>query len=181
MKTLEEIQKEYQNYNRKTLKITTPEDLAIYAEIIRDDMLDDITIVQRDTARNNRNLAISRIVSKVFPVYEERVEYYERDNRLLHEELILGLEWRHYLELLQQEVTEEQLKEFARLLDFSIDHYHGNASYLESQRDDLELAFNGIMSFNAKYQDTREAFKQFFEQKLSELTTKKDIQKKKEI
>ena len=35
--------------------------------------------------------------------------------------------------------------------------------------------------FNGKFSDTREGFKHFFEQKISELTTKKDIQKKKEI
>ena len=105
----------------------------------------------------------------------------ERDNKVLQEECLLGLEWRHYLEVLQKEVTPDNLREFARLLDFSKDYYHRNANFLESKRDELELAFKGIMSFNGKFSDTREVFQQFFSQKISELTTKKDIQKKKEI
>ena len=181
MKTLEEIQKEYQKYDQQSMKLSTPEDLDIYAEIIRDDMLDDITIARREQASNNRRLSVTRVISKLFPVYEEEVEYYERDNKLLQEECLLGLEWRHYLEVLQKEVTPDNLREFGRLLDFSKDYYHSNANFLESKRDELELAFKGIMSFNGKFSDTREVFQQFFSQKISELTTKKDIQKKKEI
>ena len=42
---------------------------------------------------------------------------------------------------------------------------------------------NGLLKGNESLDgsDTREGFKHFFEQKISELTTKKDIQKKKEI
>ena len=74
MKTLEEIQKEYQEYTHQSMKLSTPEDLDIYAEIIRDDMLDDITIARREQASNNRRLSVSRVISKLFPVYEEEVE-----------------------------------------------------------------------------------------------------------
>ena len=72
MKTLEEIKQEYQNYEKESLKVRNPEDLAIYAEIIRDDILDDITIVQRDTAFRTHLYAIIAVSSLGALVWNKR-------------------------------------------------------------------------------------------------------------
>ena len=110
-----------------------------------------------------------------------RIKCFLEDKNILQKEVEIGMKWQEYLRILQENVDQEQLQEWVRLLDFTSDYYRLNYDYLESRRNDLELATKGIESFNPKFSDTREAFDQFFQESINILSPKKAVQKEKEM
>ena len=73
--------------------------------------------------------------------------------------------------------TEENYKELLRLADFSTDYYNNHISYIETQRDVLEMNFKGYNMCNSRYTDNRQTFHEFFMEKINELTPHKVVEK----
>ncbi len=181
MKSLEAIQKEYKKYQQKRKEIITPEELVACAEVKKDDIDDDIYDATKAIRSNNRQLRRMRIVSYLIPFFSDDLEYYEEDIKLLQDALGVASKWGEYLTTLEEEVKQENMPEWAKLLDFTIDYYDENIEHIRARRNDLDLAFRGIQSFNPKYEDSRESFNQFFTDRIEKLSPKIAVQKTKEM
>ena len=181
MKSLEAIKKEYQTYEQKTKAVKNPEEFAAFSEIKKDDIEDDLADASKAIRANTRQAYRMKLISYVIPFFADDLEYYEEDNKLLQAAVEVASKWREYLTILQEGVEQENMKEWAKLLDFTIDYYDANVNYIESRRNDLELAFRGIDSFNPKFEDSRKSFDQFFTESISLLSPKKAVQKTKEM
>ena len=181
MKSLEKIKQEYQLFQTKIDYVESLEDLAALLEIKRDDIDDDLSACNKTIRYNNLQAKRMKLISYVIPFYADDIEYYQRDSEYLQEIIKVGDKWKEYYTILEECADEEQLKEWLRLLDFTSNYYNANVDYLESKRDDLELAFRGIDSFNPKFENSRTTFDEFFRESIHLLAPKKDIQKAKEI
>ena len=181
MKTLKDLKKEYEIYQLKSNFVVNTEEFAAFIEIKKDDIDEDLESEQTEIRAVSTQIIRLQLLNRLLGFLTDEIEYHEEDKNILQKEVEIGMKWQEYLRILQESVDQEQLQEWVRLLDFTSDYYRSNYDYLESRRNDLELATKGIESFNPKFSDTREAFDQFFQESINILSPKKAVQKEKEM
>ena len=83
---------------------------------------------------------------------------------------------REFYKRIQSVADEENFDELTRLVDFSCDYYYAQTDYYDYLRDRLELIFKGIQLYNSRYEDSRDAFTKFMEEKIKGFERKKKTQ-----
>lgn len=182
MKTIQEIREEYQKTPIMREIITSPLELSTYLEVLRDDLLDDFNEIKDIRRQNQREERIERILFKIaslFGEYDNDEEFYKEENRLLKEEQIMTLNWRHYYDMIEKTVTEENLEDCLRLADFLHHYYEKNTDSLEAERKQNNLRSKGVSFYSPKIEDTRKIIDQFVTEIIEELSTKRNYQKQK--
>lgn len=178
MKKIEEIQEEYQEYKTQSTFVDTLEDFIAFLDIGIDES--DVGISDFATEiHENKKWQVTAYFRNMLPfIFEqEDISFYDYDNELLLQGVALAGNQRNYFETMKNIATEENYKELLRLADFSTDYYNNHISYIETQRDVLEMNFKGYNMCNSKYKDNRDIFHEFFMKKINELTPHKVVEK----
>lgn len=182
MKTIEEIEKEYEQFELKSEYVTSLEEFQTFIEIGIDDTEESIADTLKEIKANNRaglEASIMNFFLKI--VGTEIVGLYSEDNEILREIIAYITSYRELFERVLALADENNFKELVRFLDFAVEYYNQQMSYFESRRDALEYAAKGINFYNRKYSDEREVFQEFIEKKLSEYNSTKSVEKIKKI
>lgn len=182
MKKLEEVKEEYKEYETQSTFVNTLEDFIAFLDVGIDES--DVGVADFTTEiHENKKWQVAAFFRNMFPFIfeEEDISFYDYDNELLLQGVALAGNQRTYFETMKNIATEENYKELLRLADFSTDYYNNHISYIETQRDVLEMNFKGYNMSNSKYKDNRDVFHAFFMEKINELTPHKVVEKVKQI
>lgn len=182
MKTIENIEKEYENYFPKKDIVKSLDQLLIYIEI----KLDDIDINIKEEIKERRENTIMKLAGKIrnymnFIFAEEEVDFYDEDNDIISECILLENKYKEYLKRIMNIANEDNFVELVKLIDFSFEYYKEHIGYLNGLRESLNYSYMGFNYVDARYQDNRIIFDKFFSQIIKKYTPKKAIEKKKKI
>lgn len=103
--------------------------------------------------------------------------YYDGDTSILNMHGELVRDFRSLFYRMQVSVTEDNFVEMFKLVEFTSDKYLSNYNFLESARDTLRLAFDGINYSSDEFADDKDAFLQFFEEEFRSVTASKSVEK----
>ena len=182
MKTIEQIEEEYQKYKKRAEYIKDYDGFLTYVEIGIDDLEEDIKNRLKEKSENLRWQLAGKIRNFFFFIFEqEEVELYDDDNQLIDELIALASFYIERFREIQERSSQENYEEFIKLIDFATDYYNQHFDYIESKRDGLELIYKGFQYYNYKYEDNREIFAKFFRQKINQISPTKAVEKSKKI
>jgi len=182
MKTIEEIEKEYEEYKIKSDFVTDLEGFQAFMIIGIDDTDESIADTLKEIKLNNRVKLETAIKNFFLAPFGMRTEdLCDEDNDILRKVAAYTASYREFFERILELADESNFKELLRLVDFSTEYYNEQMSYYESQRDALEYSAKGINFFNSKYSDEREVFQKFMDKKLSSYNPTKSVEKIKKI
>ena len=167
MKTLQEIEKEYESYEIQTKEVSNLDEFLTFIEI----GIDDTEEYEADYAKELRENRLWKLEAMIrnfffFIFQEEELEIYDEDTEIVQDCIAVTRKYREYYERIQALATEENFRELVRLVDFSCDYYSSQMDYYDYLRDMLEFNAKGIRMYNSKYQDSRESFDQFMEKRI---------------
>ena len=173
MKTIQEIEKEYESYESPTKEVTNLEEFLAYIQI----GLDDTDEFERDFEKELRENRLWKLEAMIrnffFFIFEqEEVELYDEDTEIVQDCIVITRRYRDYYERIQAIATEENFREFLRLVDFSCEYYSSQMDYYDYLRDSLEFWAKGIRMYNSKYEDNKESFNDFMEMKIQAIEKK---------
>lgn len=174
MKTLEEIEKEYEGFTPVSTFVTNRDELITFLGVGIDDTIE----IERDYIKELRENKKDQIDAKIrnffFFIFEqEEVEFYDEDNELIKELRCLVLKYRELYERMISIATDSNAQELVKLVDFLTKYYNDHIDYFEDERDRLELWYKGIRMYNSRHQDNRKVIDEFADKKLAELEDKK--------
>lgn len=182
MKTIQDIEKEYENYKTKTDYVKDLENFIAFLDIGIDDLREqrkDVTTEMHENTKWRFGVYLRNLLPFIFE--EEEPEFYTQDNSILIEGLRMIILQKEYLEVIKDISTESNWTELLRLTDFATDYYNDHISYVETQRDILEMSLKGYRMVNSRYQDNREPFNEFMMKKINELSPYKVVEKTKKV
>lgn len=181
MKTIEEIEKEYQTYEIKTVESAKSlDEFMVYLRSAILDTCDAMTTAIKEI-RTNKKIKIVASILNVFLFRDEDTQIFDDDNKIVQEEYDLSLTYKGYFESLEDIVTEENYRELLRLADFSVEYYNDHVSYLEVKRDKIDTSDKSYNVHDYRYSDNRKVFDEFFCKKLEEISITKGVEKVKKM
>lgn len=169
MKTLEMIEKEYEEYELESTFVT---DLEIFSNFIEADInitQKELKIIQKEIKKNNRMRQQTKMLNYIS--FFSQVEWEDtcaEDNQILEKLIKVILSQKEKYERVHSIVTDENFKELTKLVDFSCQYYDQHIDYFESRRDALKYSSRGITYYDGKYQNNIMVFDEFFDKKLKE-------------
>ena len=177
MKTLEDIKKEYESYEKKTDVVTNLDEFLSFIEIGIDDTDEYQQDYEKELKENKRWKLEAQIRNFFFFIFaEEEVDLYDEDTSILKDCISYTEKMREFYKRIQSVATEENFDELTRLVDFSCDYYYAQTDYYDYLRDKLELISKGIQLYNPRYEDSRVPFTKFMEEKIKGFERKKQTQ-----
>lgn len=170
MKTIEDMRKEYDQYEPTSELVTNLEEFHAYMEIAIDDADENEKAVQKEINENNRWKINGMIRNFFFFIFEEEdIEFYDEDNNILQEIINLIRKYLEFYKKIKEIGTEDNFQELVKLVDFACEYYGKQIDYYEYRRDQLELSFKGFYMTNPRHQDNKETLLSFIESRISEI------------
>lgn len=170
MKTVREIEKEYEKHVPKQTTITSLEEFLVNLEIGLDDLDEYTHDFKKELRENHEWKLIAQIRNFFFFIFEqEDVEFYDYDDAIVKDCITYTQQFSSFYQRMIEIATEENYQELNKLYDFSLNYYEEQTSYYDAKRDQVEMAFRGFSLYNGKYQNTREPFFEFMDQKIKEM------------
>ena len=155
MKKIEDIEKEYKEFQIKTDYIRDYKDFIAFMCL----GLEETYEAEKDFKGLDLN-------------------YFKYDNNILIELMDMTLKYRKYFEDIIMVSTEKNYQQLLKIMDFLSKYYGEHIDYFEYKRDKLEKYLQGIDMFNPKYEDNREVLYEFVDKKLSGLDKDKILSRK---
>ena len=179
MKTLEEIEEEYKNFQLKSDFIKSGEDLSLFLLVGVEDTYAIEDDNNKEIRANNRNKTLAKVGQfLLFSDDNSDVDFFEQDNEILFEINKLTEDYRNmYLRIIDL-ATDDNYSELTKLVDFCTEYYNYHIDYFESERDALEMYMKGICMCNPKYSDNRTVINEFVDKKLRVYDKGKVLEKK---
>lgn len=181
MKTINDIEREYESYTLKSDYVKNIEDFALFIEIginDTDEQIKDILQEIKENYKEARKAKISNFFLGAFIIRE--VDYYTEDNKLLEGIVEYILSYKEYFERISSIVTKDNFKELTKLVDFSCEYFNQHIDYFESKRDSLELSYRGI-NLNSNKINEITVFEEFMNRKLDTYGNIKAVEKTKKM
>lgn len=174
MKSIQEIEKEYEGFTPVSTFIKNTDELVAFLDV----GIDDTKYIEKDYIKEIRENKRSQFDAKIrnffFFIFEqEEVEFYDEDNEILFSLRDLVLKYRALYERMKAIATEENREELIKLVDFLTKYYNEHIDYFENERDRLELSYKGISMYNPTKKDNRKVIEEFADKVLSHLETNK--------
>lgn len=167
MKTVEEIEKEYESYKMKSDFVTTIDEFSCFIEIGIEDAKEQINSFFKEMKINSRLQKLTSIKNIFLQlVQQQEIAIFEDDNLILEEMINYVNGYIKKFTTLFSLSTEDNFTELTKLVDFSCEYYNKHMDYFESKRDALEYSCKGISYFNGKYTNDITTFDEFFEKKV---------------
>lgn len=180
MKTIEEIEREYKNYQLYSTFVTDLANFSVFIENGIDTTKEELKVIQKEVKINNRLQRLTKLRNYFPYLFQERVvDIYEEDNQILEEVTELILSQKEKYERINSMVDDKNFKALAKLVDFSCEYYNQHVDYFESRRLALEYFYQGFTYYDGKYQNNIAIFNKFFDEKISEYSDQKSNVKKK--
>jgi hypothetical protein len=181
MKKLSDIEEEYQSFESKITTVHNLDEFNAYINYIFSEIEENIYALQKDYIDNKRSKFFASI-RNMFPMFfeEEEVLFYDRDNSYLDEILLTNLIYQNFFETLVLYSSENNVSSMIKLVDFLVLYYGRNIEYIEGKRDSLEYELKGYGCINYRDEDSFLAVLEFFEKKISELSSN-NVEKIKKI
>lgn len=170
----------------KDLYALKEEDLSICTSI--DDVLkvikDDCLLMEEDKISmlealkgNNKDIFVIKI-QNIFNVFSyEDYSWIEDDNVLLDEEIDLVCEYLLYYNKMMGILNEENFRDIYKLVNFTSEYYASNLEHLEDMRDAVNFSSRGIGYCSGSGSNTRDEFREFFNEEFSRVSLIKPVQK----
>ena len=169
MKTIKEIEEEYESYEIKTDVVTSLDEFLSFIEIGIDDTDEYKKSYEKEIRDNNREKLLTKIQNFFyFIAISTGVDFYDRDNEILTDCISYTILFKRFYERIRGIANEDNFLELTRLVDFSCDYYYDQTDYYDYLRNSLELCSRGISMFDPNKKDSRESFTAFMDQKIKE-------------
>lgn len=180
MKTIEEIEREYKNYQLHSTSVTDLANFSVFIEDGIDTTKEELKVIQKEVKINNRSQRLTKLRNHFPYLFQERiVDIYEEDNQILEEVTKLILSQREKYERIHSIVTDKNFVELTKLIDFSCEYYNQHVDYFESRRDALIYSYRGFTYQASKYQNNITVFNEFFDKMVNGYREEKSSVKKK--
>lgn len=180
MKTIEEIEKEYEEYEIENTFDTDLDNFSVSMETSIVITEKERKKIQKEIKKNNRSQKLTRLRNNFPYLFQKReVNIYEEDNQILEKMIELILSQKEKYERASSIVMDKNLIELTRLVDFSCEYYNQHVDYLESRREALIYFYQGFTYHDGKCQNNIAVFDEFFDKKMSEYSEEKSNVKKK--
>lgn len=180
MKTVEEIEKEYSEFDVAP-EIISATSLETYIEF----GLDELEHSRLEVLRDKRSTYFAEKLAKavdfiMFKTLGVDMDYFKKYNAILDDIFNLEAIFTVYLQRLQDSITEDNYQELFRLVRF-IEKYHNEIfGYYESERHIIDASFEGVVIENFS-DNNLEAFQEFARKKLDEYSPIKGVEKIKQM
>lgn len=170
MKTLEEIEKEYESYDIKTKEVVNMDYFLGYLEVGLEDA-DELIKVYNDQITGEKG---ARIIDRIncfinFISLADEIDYIGEDINIIKEMISHTEEYQEYYRTMERIATRFNFLELTRLIDFSTEYYTKQAQFYDYERQQLEMHASHIQVYNPRCEDTRVVFKEFMNKKLKEI------------
>lgn len=175
MKTLQDIEKEYENFSVQNGLVTNLEDFLAYIEI----GIDDVTEYEKDYTKELKENKLWKLEAMVrnfffFIFAQEEASLYDEDSKVLEECIGTTQKYQDYFKRLRDLATDKNVKEIYRLVEFSCKYYCEQMDYYDYLRDCIESTAKGFSIYNSQYENNREVFAEFMEKKIKEIVDSSD-------
>lgn len=180
MKTLEEIKKEYEGYELESIFVTDLDGFLIFIGNGIKESERAMRAIQKCIKIDSRLQKLAKLRNHFpFLFRMEEVDIYEEDIQILEKELDFVLGYKEKFERLFPLATDKNFSEFTRLVDFSCLYYNQHVDYFQAERDRLNYSYRGYTYHNDNCQNDIAVFDVFFNQKISEYSDEKAVEKRK--
>jgi len=169
MKTIQEIEKEYEKYPIKTDVVTNLDEFLAFIEIGIDDADVNIKDFEKEIKANKREKLLNQVQNFFyFMNITEGNDFYEKDDEILKECISYTSQIKRFYERMRGIATEENCRELTRLVDFSCDYYSAQTDYYDYLRNCNELTSRGVSLYDPRKEDNRDTFLEFMRRKVEE-------------
>ena len=175
MKTIKEIEKEYDSYQVESKFVTNYDELISFLLI----GIDDTYAIEKECKKEYNQNRIWQIDGKIrnflsFIFESEEVEFYDYDNSIIFSIIELIETYRTYFKKIINVANEDNYKELVKLTDFIAKYYGETIDYYEFERDRLEAAYKGFQMSNSKYENNQKIISEFFNNKIQKYEKNKE-------
>ena len=177
MKKIEDIEKEYKEFQIKTDYIRDYKDFIAFMCLGLEETYEAEKDFKKELKNNKRDEVKGKIRNIIFTTGLD-LNYFKYDNNILIELMDMTIKYRKYFEEIIIISTEKNYQQLLKIMDFLRKYYGEHIDYFEYKRDKLEKYLQGIDMFNPKYEDNREVLYEFVDKKLSGLDKDKILSRK---
>ena len=149
-------------------------------EYFMDDMDQTMKSSSKAVNENFRDEQISKVKNFFYDLFgyeQEDLEFFSEDTGVILRQSCLAERYKGYFSKMATVVSEENFKEIYKLSMFTYDNYTENYRYLESLRDSIAFATQGVRYFGTE-ENTQGEFSEFFESVFEGLIEKGKTYKK---
>lgn len=162
MKTIKDLEKEYEGYKKETMEVTNLESFLSFIGVEIEDYEEAKRIYRKELRENFFWKLEAQIRNSLFFLFaEEEVEIYDLDTEMIQKCVVLIQKIMECFKRLQQVATEDTVEELTRLVDFTNQEYYAQRDYSDYERDQLEYYAKGITMFNPRFEDRSDALIEF--------------------
>lgn len=174
MKKIEEIEKEYEEFELEDDFLPNMEEFHTYLDVRQDDLDDELKSLKREKRTNNKYKTISNLIDLLTSSFiKSNPDFFDEDNEIVDLGIKTIVSFKGYYSEMIDRATEQNFRELARLAIFSTSYYNKHVEYIEYLRDALESNYRGISYYNPKYENNIEVFNQFMRKQLNKNAYKK--------
>lgn len=179
MKTVADLDKDYQEYEVGENHIDDYEDFYNYMGKVIDDIQGNWADVVKQMTENIRWRKISTI-RNLFPIVfvKEDTSFYDYDNEILADASELIVNNLGYYERIRNVSNNDNFQELCKLTNFLLDRYEDNINCLNYKRDEIIAMIKGEKAKELDYQYNFQSVDLFAEKHISAFEDKKQLIKK---
>lgn len=177
MKTIEEIEKEYEEFDG-LYKTERLEELHAIIEQQILTMTEDANLIRKEYKNNRRDKFFASIRNK-FPIIfeEEEIDYYDDEIEFIVKQTCIADMLINQMQAILLYADETNFKELTKLLSFMVLYYQKNSDYIDSQIDALEFKYKGFGYINNREEDNFMIVDEFFRKKINEYSDGNSVEK----
>lgn len=179
MSSVEKIKTEYMLFETDGVaekEIAT----RVVLDVFTDDMDETISSSNRAMADNFKDEQVTKVKNfflDLFGYEEENLEQFDRDTGVVLRISCLAERYKDYFERMKSATDSDNFSEMYKLAFFTYQSFTSNYHYLESLRDGIRFATDGITYFGSG-EDSQGEFAEFFEETFSKVIGSKKVYKK---
>lgn len=137
-------------------------------------------IAVKDNFKDEQVTKIKNFFLDLAGYEEENVEQFDRDTGVILRISCLGERYKGYFDRMMESVNNDNFVEMYKLAFFTYQSFTSNYHYLESLRDSIRFAVDGVTYYGSG-EDTQGEFSEFFEEVFPVVLGKEKVYKKVEV
>ena len=170
MKTLQQIEREYESYHAKTDVVTNLDEFLSFIEIGIDDTKEYQKDYEKELKENHWWKLYEKIHNFFFFIIDEGLDdLYDSDSDILRKCIAFTQRIGEFYQRIKNVATCDNFLELVRLVDFSSDYYYAQTDYYDYVREQMDLYIKGINMYHSKYEDNEEPFCEFMDQRIRKM------------
>ena len=168
MKSREQIENEYENFQIKSNDVTSLEEFKLFLQMGIDDS-DERIKDSINEKRINKLYEIEAKIKNLFSLNGEIIDtqIFVDDSELLDKYISFQKVYKEYFESILFITRDYNYKELLKFCDFLIEHYYEHIEYIEYLRQQNEFNYEGISFYNSNYSNNRDVMISFYFDKMS--------------